>query len=173
MKRHELMKQIDWKKALAQPRYAGGHEEVMANVFCSDSSVVLASWHEGDYQGSIVFSYLFIDGSVAIIQDSYGSCSGCDAWEDADEEDAKKLIHDMVSSARIFPSIATARKFCHKPPEDDYWFKESMHLYADLKKYEAIKKEMTFENAPLYVNDKDPVVKFISNIVLGVIKEQL
>jgi hypothetical protein len=111
MKKEELEKYIDWDLVIKQPRYAGGHEDVMFNIFGKNASVI-AHWIEDDYQGSEAFAYQFPDGSVVLITDYFGSCSGCDAWEDATDEDAKGMIRDMVSSSRVFSNIKDAIVFC-------------------------------------------------------------
>lgn len=102
-----LEDKIDWKIVLAQPRYAGGHEEVMRNIFGKNAEVI-AWWSDNDYQGTIAIAYEFPDKSVAIMTDYYGSCSGCDAWEDSTPDDARKLILGLCGSAKQFSSRAEA-----------------------------------------------------------------
>jgi hypothetical protein len=96
---------------MKQSRYAGGHEDVMFNIFGRNASVI-AHWIDDDYQGSEAFAYQFSDGSVVLITDYFGSCSGCDAWEDSSDEDARGMIRDMVSSSRLFSNINDAITFC-------------------------------------------------------------
>lgn len=56
-------------------------------AFFGDSRVI---WEcaEDDYQGSAAVMALASDGSIRWASWSYGSCSGCDAWEELD--DAKR-----------------------------------------------------------------------------------
>lgn len=106
-----LTERIDWKTVLAAPRYAGGHEEVMRSIFGADSEVI-AWWTDGDWQGTIAIAHKMTDGLVLVMTDYYGSCSGCDNWEGASDEDAKKLILDLVNNARVFKSVEEAQAWC-------------------------------------------------------------
>lgn len=40
---------IDWKNVMLQPRYAGGHEDIMENLF--QNATIIASYIENNYQG--------------------------------------------------------------------------------------------------------------------------
>ena len=48
---------------------------------------VIAHWNENDYQGQVGTCVKFtkgkFKGKYAIYNDYYGSCSGCDSWENA------------------------------------------------------------------------------------------
>lgn len=101
---------IDWAIVLSQKRYAGGHEEVMRNIFGSNAEVV-SWWREDDWQGTIAIAYKFPNGEVAIMTDYYGSCSGCDAWEDSSDDDARKMILGLCGSAKQFDSVELAREW--------------------------------------------------------------
>lgn len=107
MTNEELATRINWPAVLAEPRYAGGHSEVMAAIF-KDAGKVLGSWEEGDYSGEIAWAYEFPDGTVAIITDSYGSCSGCDSWTDSSEKNARAMVEELVKAAKLYPSSADA-----------------------------------------------------------------
>ena len=101
---------IDWPLVLSQPRYAGGHESVMRNIFGSNAEVI--SWYtSGDWQGVIAIAYKFPNGEVAIMTDYYGSCSGCDSWEDSTEEDARNMILGLCGSAKQFDTVELAKEW--------------------------------------------------------------
>lgn len=53
-------------------------------TFFGDSRII---WEcaEADYQGSAAVMALAPDGSLRWASWSYGSCSGCDAWEELDD----------------------------------------------------------------------------------------
>ena len=170
MERSELIKLIDWDVVMKASRSAGGHTDIMQKVFFTTSSVILASWVENDYQGSEVFAYLFKDGYVVIIQDSFGSCSGCDSWEGASDQDAKSLITTLVDSAKIFKNISEAISYIENPDSSDYYSQYLVNIKKNLEKYNKMYIKIVLEEAPLYINDKDDIVKFMSNMVLGVIK---
>ena len=134
MKKEELEKLIDWELVMKQPRYAGGHDDIMRNIFGSNAKVI-AEWIEDDYQGYEAFAYQFKDGSIVIATDYFGSCSGCDAWEDATDDDAKELITEIVSSSRLFDNIDSAIRFCDGNLKGfHYPFESAKHLVEQLKK---------------------------------------
>lgn len=130
---------IDWPHVMSQPRYAGGHEEVMRSIF-GCASEVIAWWHEGGYQGTIAIAHKLRDGRVVVMTDYYGSCSGCDAWDCADDETARTLVLNLVHSARIFDSVKTAHDWCAAVDTDktpsDYPFSEAVNLVGDLRRYQ-------------------------------------
>lgn len=129
-----LTELIDWQTVLAAPRYAGGHEEVMRSIFGAGSEVI-AWWSEDDYQGTIAIAHKLADGRVVVMTDYYGSCSGCDCWEDATDDDAKKQVLDLVNNARVFGSLETAQAWCadinatQKPHE--YPFEAARNLWPN------------------------------------------
>ena len=69
--------------------------------------------------------------------DYYGSCSGCDCWEDATDEDAKKQVLDLVNGARVLGSLENAQAWCadinatEKPHE--YPFEAARNLWPNAK----------------------------------------
>ena len=118
MKKHEINKDlVNWTEVMSASRCAGGHVEVMESIF-EGKAKVCASWIEGDYQGDEAFAYLFPDGTVAIMTDSFGSCSGCDSWEDANDDDVRLMVESLVNSARVFHDVAEAYFFCLKNTDD-------------------------------------------------------
>lgn len=107
-KKLNLESLIDWDTVMAQPRYAGGHEEVMRNIFGKNAEVI-AWWSENDYQGTIAIAYRFPNGEVAVMTDYYGSCSGCDSWEDSSDTNARSMITQLVAGAKHFADIDEAK----------------------------------------------------------------
>lgn len=106
-----LQSQIDWETVMKQDRYAGGHEDVLQNIF-GDKSTVLSWWSSEDYQGTVAIATRIPSGHVVIMTDYYGSCSGCDSWEGASDEDARKMIIDLVGGAKVFDSVEEAKEWC-------------------------------------------------------------
>ena len=99
---------IDWDAVMSAPRYAGGHIEVMRALF-GENADVLGEYVENDYQGDESFAYrIKSSGEILIAIDSFGSCSGCDAWEDSTDDDARHMVHEIVQNARVFPNVACA-----------------------------------------------------------------
>ena len=127
--KQELVDKIDWARVLKAPRYAGGHQEVMDSIFGAFGTVI-AEWVEADYQGSLAYAYRFPDGTVAIITDYFGSCSGCDVWEDIGNAGAKRMIMSLVTSARVFPSVYAASLWAAKAGDEaeDYPFSAARQL---------------------------------------------
>lgn len=133
MKKNEIADLVNWEAVLGQPRYSGGHVEPMRAIFQGAAEVV-AEWVEDDYQGSEAFAYRFQDGSIAIVTDYFGSCSGCDSWEDADDDEVRRMIGSLVNSARVLPSAAEAVAWCltesQKP--ENYSHQDAIHLASSL-----------------------------------------
>jgi len=128
MQKSELLEKINWTVVLAAPRYAGGHDEVMQSIF-EGSAEVLNHYNEGDYQGTVATAFVFPDGGVVIITDYYGSCSGCDSWEDASNEEARAMVTGLVTSARVFDNVEDARAFCEGDKSaEDYPFYAAANL---------------------------------------------
>lgn len=105
----ELKDLINWGKLLKQTRSAGGHQEVMDNMF--DGAKVLASYIEDDYQGKEGYVYKLQDGRIVLMNDYFGSCSGCDSWEDSSDKDARTLIIDLCNNAKIVDTIQEAIEY--------------------------------------------------------------
>jgi hypothetical protein len=128
MKKHQLLDLINWDAVLAAPRYAGGHSDVMAAIF-EGNAKVLCHYTENDYQGTLAIAYQFPDGGVAIVTDYFGSCSGCDSWEDASDDSARLMVTSLVTSARLFDTVEEAREFCKGAKSaEDYPFEAAQNL---------------------------------------------
>lgn len=127
--KQNIKDQVDWQKVMSAPGYAGGHEEVMKSLF-GDNAKVIAEYIEDDYQGTEAFAYEFPDGTVAILTDYFGSCSGCDSWEDSSDEDARKMIESLVHSTRIFPAKQQAAEWSATVEDraEDYPFYAARNL---------------------------------------------
>lgn len=117
----ELIERIDFEKIMPMPRYAGGHDDQMQGLL-KDTTVV-AHWNEGDYQGQVATCLKLNDtGEHIVISDYYGSCSGCDAWEDARDEDVKRMCIQMAGDAKIFKTLEEVKLFLsHDPKGYDDW----------------------------------------------------
>lgn len=118
MTKEMLVQAIDWPTVMAAPRSAGGHQEVMRAIFGSNAEVI-AECDEGTYEGSVAFAYSFPCGGYCLITDSYGSCSGCDSWEDASDDAAHNMITSLVSSARFFADLDGLREFIKRMGVED------------------------------------------------------
>ena len=113
---------LDWSTIMSASRTAGGHREIMDSLF-SNNGQVLASHIESDYQGSLGYVYL-VHGwtefaKIVIITDSFGSCSGCDAWEDASNESVRNMCIAMANNARCFDCIEEALDFLKELVDGD------------------------------------------------------
>lgn len=131
--KQDVVDAIDWYLVLAAPRYAGGHVEVMRTMF-GDKANVIGEWIEDDYQGDEAFAYEFGDGTIAIVTDSFGSCSGCDSWEDATDDEARHMVQELAINARLFPTRDEARKFCEDGTDaaEQYTMRAAKNLAGSL-----------------------------------------
>jgi len=94
---------LDWEEIFKQPRYAGGHLEVLEVLF--KGARVLMTYHEDDYTGEELCVYKLEDGRVVLLSDGFGSCSGCDSWDDSTDEEARNLCIQLANNAKIFGSV--------------------------------------------------------------------
>lgn len=109
---------IDWDSIYKMPRYAGGHDEQMKGLFLG--ATVIAHWNEGSYQGTVATCVKLPDGRYLLYNDYYGSCSGCDAWEDATDEEVKKMCIDLANGAYIFNSLQDVITFLSQDTFDAF-----------------------------------------------------
>ena len=118
----KLIKRIDFGKILPMSRYAGGHDEQMKGLL--KNVRLIAHWNEGDYQGSVATCVKLKDTKeIVIYDDYYGSCSGCDAWQDASDEDVKRMCIQLAGKAYIFKNLKDCKEFLkmrHQPEESFY-----------------------------------------------------
>jgi hypothetical protein len=106
----DMINRIDWDNILSMSRGAGGHDEQMKGLF--KNVTVLGHYNEGDYQGQVSTCVQFNDTKeVVIYNDYYGSCSGCDAWEDATDNDVRDLCKQLACSAYIFADLDDCKLF--------------------------------------------------------------
>ncbi len=105
----ELQSMIDWENLLKMERSAGGHDEQMKGLF--KNAEVIGHWNEGDYQGEVATCVQLEDGRFAIYNDYYGSCSGCDSWEDATDEEARAMCINLANGAYVFSNLENVKEF--------------------------------------------------------------
>ena len=135
---------LDWDRIMKAHRMSGGHTEVLDVLFLNGQ--VLASVRVGDYEGMIAYAYLVYGWTehvkIVIISDYFGSCSGCDSWEDATDEDVRRLCTSLANDAHAFDSIEEALTWLNKSKGDSAYFDWSSGLAEALStKLEEIKKK--------------------------------
>jgi hypothetical protein len=132
----KLQLQIDWEKIMPMSRNAGGHDEQMTGLF--KGAAVIGHWNEGDYQGTVATCVKLPDGRFAIYNDSYGSCSGCDSWEDATDDEVKSMCITLANDAYVFETIDGVREFLRDTERDGVhysWDKQTKReLLAEISK---------------------------------------
>ncbi len=133
----ELQNIIDWEAIMQMPRYAGGHDEQMRGLF--KDVELIAHWNEGDYQGMVATCVKLKDGRYAIYNDYYGSCSGCDSWEDATGEDVRNMCIGLANSSYVFKNLEDVKSFLILPTDTDNqwssWSSPATHLLKEIEKY--------------------------------------
>jgi len=134
MKTHdELYKMINSDNLLKMNRFAGGHDKQMKGLI--KDAEVIAHFNEGDYQG-MVATILKVDNDTFIVySDYYGSCSGCDAWEDATDENIMEMCKNLVYTCKIFPSLNEVITFLNTQ-DSNFGETCSLGLLNDLKQAE-------------------------------------
>lgn len=131
MNKTEVLDSINWEAVMAAPRDAGGHAEVMEALF-ADRAQVYSSWQDDSYDGELAYAYQFPDGTICIVTDYFGTCSGCDEWEDATDADARTLITSMVTSSRLFSGVVEAEHYCRNAAGSDaseFSHRAAQHLF--------------------------------------------
>jgi len=88
-------------------RCAGGKHAFFKVMF--NDAEMIGFWHEPGYQGEEVVAYRFPNGIIAIVTSYFGSCSGCDAFEDADDVDVLTTFKSISNSARVFETLDEAK----------------------------------------------------------------
>lgn len=115
----ELQKLINWEELMSMPRYAGGHDQQMQGLF--KDAKVIAHWNEGDWQGSVATCVQIPDGRFVIYNDYYGSCSGCDSWEDATDDEVKAMCINLSNGAYVFQSLDDVKEFLTSQGTNSDW----------------------------------------------------
>lgn len=113
----KLQELIDWESIMAFPRTSGGHIEQMTGLF--KGATVIAFYHSGDYQGEVATCVRLPDGRFAIYNDYYGSCSGCDSWEDADDESVRLMCIQLANGAFVFESLEDVMEYLGTVTKED------------------------------------------------------
>ncbi len=114
----QLQKMINWEKIMDLLRYAGGHDDQMISLF--KDSVLVGHWNEGDYQGEVATCVCLSDGKYAIYNDYYGSCSGCDAWEGATDDEVRAMCIGLSNDAYVFESLTDVVDYLTTKDKDKY-----------------------------------------------------
>lgn len=121
---------LNWEIIMEQPRSAGGHQEIMDNLFID--AKVLAKHVDNDYQGELGYVYQLNDERVVITNDYFGSCSGCDSYEDATDEVLKNLCIQLANNSRIFDNIPEAMNFLRSVKQDHAIYYDMRNVVAPL-----------------------------------------
>lgn len=127
---------LNFDKIMTAGRSAGGHTEIMDCLFIG--AEVIASWVEEDYQGNLAYAYRLSDGRIVLVTDSFGSCSGCDAYEDCSDQELRHLVTCLANDAHVFDTVADAMRFIESTVPSDkaayYHDRTLSHLFEPLSK---------------------------------------
>lgn len=138
-----LKEKIDWEIVMKMSRCAGGHVSIMQSLF--KNATIIVEFIENDYQGTEGFIYQ-LDDEFIFITDYFGSCSGCDAWEDATDEEARNMCIQLANNAQRFDSFQSLFNFLEVEVEKDKgsYYGESLvskELLKELKKNIVLMRE--------------------------------
>lgn len=137
----KLQEKLNWDVLMDLPRYAGGHDDQMTNLF--KDATLIAHWNEGDYQGSVATCMYIKDFGYAIYNDYYGSCSGCDAWESASDEEVRHMCIGLSNGAYIFEHIDDVIKYLNNDRDNYAWNGMSgVNLLEEIYKNITVIREM-------------------------------
>jgi hypothetical protein len=118
MNKDGIFELMNKEELLKMGRYAGGHDEQMRGLI--KDAKVIGHYNEGDYQGQVATCLLLPDGTYMVYSDYYGSCSGCDAWEDAKDEEILKMCQDLIYTSHLFDSLEEVKLFLSDDEESKY-----------------------------------------------------
>ena len=105
-----LIERIDWEKIMPMPRCAGGHDAQMQGLL--KDITILAHWNIGEYWGTVATCVMLNDTQeIVIYNDYYGTCPGCDAWEDASDKTVMTICKQLAGGALIFKNLEECKKF--------------------------------------------------------------
>ena len=118
----KLIERIDWKELMPLERCAGGHDEHMKGLL--KDVTLIAHWNEGDYQGEVATCVMLNDTKeIVIYSDYYGSCSGCDAWDDASDAEIIQMCRQLACDAYVFKNIEDCKEFLTNVDKTDFeWY---------------------------------------------------
>jgi hypothetical protein len=114
----KLQSMIDWENIMKMERSAGGHDAQMIGLF--KGARVLSHFHEIGYSGTVATCVQLSDGRFAVYNDYYGSCSGCDAWEDATDEEVKNMCINLSNGAYVFDNLEDVKIFLKERAAHNY-----------------------------------------------------
>ncbi len=154
----KLISRINWNEIMTMDRCAGGHDNQMQGLLTNIT--VLGHYNEGDYQGMVATCVELNDtGEVVIYNDSYGSCSGCDAWEDASDDDVKSMCKQLVCDAYIFKTLDDCINFLSNSIDQETSYNWSQEVDSGNT---PLAKELLKEiNKDLYIKPK-PIERTIT-----------
>lgn len=84
-------------------RYSSILESLLQSLHAVE---VLRKDYESDYSGYVDVDVLLKDGRIFSYRYSYGSCSGCDEWEQRELTDTQ-IRHEMHRDATFFETRAS------------------------------------------------------------------
>lgn len=109
---------IDWKTMLDEsitPRTAGSHVDHLSKMFVN--SHMIAHHSDGNWSGWDAVVILFappnpaLKPKIVLITDHFGSCSGCDVWDEVSDRTLKELLISIANNARTFDSFEEIDNF--------------------------------------------------------------
>lgn len=111
---------------MIQDRNSGGHSEIMENLFLN--SKVLAYYIDDYYEGSEAYIYKLKtrydhnEGAFIIVTDYFGSCSGCDAYENCSNDELRNLCIQLANNAHSFKSLGQLIDFITESDKDGAYY---------------------------------------------------
>ena len=127
----EIFELMNTEELLKMGRYSGGHDDQMKGLI--KGAEVIGHYNEGDYQGEVATCLLLPDGTYMVYIDYYGSCSGCDAWEGANNEDVIKMCQDLIYTSHLFNTLEEVEVFLSDDEEKKYSTSWKLGLLKEIK----------------------------------------
>lgn len=98
--------------------------------------------YEGEYQGDFYMLGKDKGGNWYFFQRGYGSCSGCDALEAANNEgDMVELLEKMEGEVKVFPTKAAMLEYARKFDWYDSYYRDEEHERIEVAAIKAIEQQ--------------------------------
>jgi hypothetical protein len=118
IQRSDLVNLVETKRNF---EFTCDRDYCLANVFEGVADRIASYWTD-DYQGVCAWAYEFADGSVLLISDYFGSCTGCDSFQaayDYGDGSTFELVRDLVYNGHLEPSREAAVQWILEHAETD------------------------------------------------------
>lgn len=122
---------INFEEIMPLERNVGGHEEQMKKLFMY--TLLIAYQKDEGCSGHEAVCTLMPDGYYGLYSYYFGTCSGCDPWIDATDEEVRHLCKTIASNAKFFKNLDDVVEYLDEI--NDYTLDWPMEMKDQILKY--------------------------------------